>query len=62
MIIFYHTSFYFFLIIDFYFLIPTVVTQIFNLIAKIIFPIGIPNKEAKTEMKTNPVNVENLSK
>ena len=48
-------SCFFFLIIDLYFLIPAVVTQIFSLIAELIIPIGIPAKEAKAEMETHPV-------
>ena len=40
-----------------------VVTQIFNPIAELIIPIGIPTKEEKEEMETHPVTVENkLSK
>ena len=47
--------FYFFLIIDLYFLIPAVITQIFNKIAELVITIGIPTKEAKTEVETHPV-------
>ena len=50
--------FLFFLIIDLYFLIPAVITQIFNLIVKLAIPIRIPSKEAKVEMETYPVIVE----
>ena len=50
--------FLFFLITDLYFLIPTVITQIFNPIVKLAIPIGIPAKEAKSEMETHPVIVE----
>ena len=50
--------FFLFLIINLYFLIPAVVTQIFNPIAELIIPIGIPIKEAKAEMETHPVIVE----
>ena len=49
--------FFFFLIIDLYFLIPAVIAQIFNPIAEIVIPIGIATKEAKAEMKTHPVIV-----
>ena len=35
-----------------YFLIPAVIAQIFNLIAELVAPIGIPIKEAKVEMET----------
>ena len=38
---------FFFLIIDLYFLIPAVITQIFNPIAELVIPIGIPTKETK---------------
>ena len=50
--------FLFFLIIDLYFLIAAVVAQIFNPIAEIIIPIGIPTKEAKSEIEIHPVIVE----
>ena len=42
-----------FLMSDLYFLIPAIITQIFNPIAEII-----PTKEAKPEMETHPVTVE----
>ena len=57
MIIFYHASF-FFLIIDLYFLIPAIITQIFNPIAELVIAIGIPTKEAKAEMETHPLTVQ----
>ena len=50
--------FLFFLIIDLYFLIPTVIKQIFNAIAELVIPIGIPTKEANAGMKIHLVNVE----
>ena len=40
---------FFFLIIDLYFLIPGAVAQIFNPIAELAIPIGIPTKEAKAD-------------
>ena len=46
-----------FLIIDLY-LIPAVIAHIFNPIAELVISIGIPTKEEKTEMETNPVIVE----
>ena len=49
--------FFFFLIIDLYLLIPAVIAQIFNPIAKIVIPIGVPTKEAKAEIDTHPVIV-----
>ena len=50
--------FLFFLFIDLYFLIPVVITQMFNPIAELIIPIGFPTKEAKVEMEIHPVTVE----
>ena len=50
--------FFFFLIIDLYFLIPTVIAQIFNPIEELVIPIGIPTKEAKAEIETHPVIVQ----
>ena len=58
MILFYHIFFLFFLVIDLYFLTPAAMAEIFNPIAGLIIPIGIPIKEAKVEMKTHPVIVE----
>ena len=49
-----HASYFFFFIIELYILIPLIITQIFNPVAEIVIPIGIPNKE----METNPVIVE----
>ena len=49
---------FFFLIIDLYFLIPAVITQIFYPIAELVIPIGIPTKEGKSELETHPVIVE----
>ena len=46
------------LIIDLYFLIHGVIAQIFNSTAELVTPIGIPIKEAKTEMETHPVILE----
>ena len=39
--------FFFFLITDLYFSIPAVIAQIFNLVAELVIPLGIPSKEAK---------------
>ena len=50
--------FFFFLIIDLYLLIPAVIAQVFNPIAELIIPIGIPTKEAKAELEPHPVIVE----
>ena len=52
------SCFFFFLIIDLYFLIHAVIAQIFNPIAELVIPIGIPTKEAKSEMQTHLVIVE----
>ena len=46
------------LITDLYFLIPATITKIFNPIAELIIPIGIPTKETKAEMGMHPVTVE----
>ena len=48
----------FFLIIDLNLLIPVAIAQIFNPIAELLIPIGIPNKEAKAEIKIHPIIVE----
>ena len=56
--LFYHVSFFFFLIIDLYFLIPAATAQIFNPIAELLIPIGIPSKEAKAEIETHPITAE----
>ena len=42
---------FFFLIIDLYFLIAAVIARIFNPIAELVIPIGIPTKEIKTEIQ-----------
>ena len=51
-------SFFFFLIIDLYFLIPAAIAQIFNPIAELVIPIGIPKKEAKAEIEIHLVIAE----
>ena len=38
----------------FYFLIPAVIAQIFNPIAKLVMLIGVSTKEAKAEMEPHP--------
>ena len=50
--------FFFFLIIDLYFLIPTAIAQTFNPIAELVIPIVIPSKGAKTEIEIHPVIAE----
>ena len=47
-----------FLITDLYFLIPAVITQIFNPVVELVIPIGITTKKAKAEMETHPVIAE----
>ena len=53
------SCFFFFLIIDLYFLIQAFITQIFNTITELAIPIGIPAKEAKAEMKITSSNYTN---
>ena len=50
--------FFFFLTIDFYFLISAVIAQNFNLIAELVIPIWIQINEAKAEIEIHPVTVE----
>ena len=58
-ILFYHTFLFFFLTLYLYFLIPTVITQIFNPTAELAIPIGIPSKETKADTETKSVSAEN---
>ena len=50
--------FFFFLIIDLYFLIPEFIAQTFYSVAELVTPIRIPTKEAKAEIETHSVIVE----
>ena len=50
--------FFFFLIIDLYFVIPEVIAQIFNPTAELVMPKGIPTNEANSEIKTHQVTAE----
>ena len=50
--------FFLFLIFDLCFLIPAVITQIFDPVAKLLILIEIPTKKAKAEMETHLVIVE----
>ena len=43
---------------DLYFLIPAVITQIFDPTAELVMPTGIPTKEAKAEIEIHPVAAE----
>ena len=49
---------FFSLIIDLNFFIPAVIAQIFNPIAELVNPIGIPINETKAEIEIHPVIVE----
>ena len=42
--------FFFFLVIDLYFLVPAVIEQFFNPIAELVVPTETPTKEAEVEM------------
>ena len=50
--------FFFFLIIELYFLVYAAIAKIFDPIAELVISIGIPDKVAKVEMETHPVIVE----
>ena len=50
--------FFFFLVIDLYFLIPAVISQTFNPFAELIILIEIPSKEPKPEIETRSVTSE----
>ena len=49
--------FFLFLITDLSALIAAVIAQIFNPIAELVIPVGLPTKEAKADMETHPVIV-----
>ena len=44
-------SFFFFLIIDLYFLIASAIAHIFNPIAELVIAMGIPSKETRQKCK-----------
>ena len=50
--------FLFLLIIDLYFLIPAVITQVLNSVPELVIAIRIPTKEAKAEIEVHPLIVE----
>ena len=50
--------FFFFLIIDLYFLIPAAIAQLFNPTAELVVLIGIPKKVAKAEIEIHLLIVE----
>ena len=56
--LFHDISFFFFLIIDTYILIPAVITQIFNPTAELTIPKEISTKESKVETETQLLTVE----
>ena len=64
--LFYHVFFFFFLVIELYFSIPTVVAQIFHPISELnltsvnfpVMPTGKLTEEAKAETETHLVTVE----
>ena len=49
---------FFFLIINFYFLIPAIIAQILNPAAELVISIRTPTKEAKTQAEIHPVTAE----
>ena len=62
-ILFYRVSFSFSLLLPlyclhYYLLILAVIVQILNPTTELLIPIGIPSKEAKTEIEIHPVVVE----
>ena len=50
--------FFSFLIISLYLLILATIVQIFNPIAELVIPTGIPSNETKAEIEIHPVPVE----
>ena len=50
--------FFFFFIIDLYFLIPVVIAQIFNPTVELVKPTGTQTNEANKEIETQPVIAE----
>ena len=50
--------FSFFLIVNSYFLIPVVIAPIFYPTVELVITVGIPTKEAKTEIEIHPVTAE----
>ena len=55
--------FFFFLIIDLYFLIPALIPQIFVPTAELVIPAGMVTNEANAEIEMEPATVEtNISK
>ena len=50
--------FFFFLVIDVYFLILAAIEQIFNPITELVIPVRIPSKKVKADIDIQPVIVE----
>ena len=50
--------FFFFLVIDVYFLIPAAIEQIFNPITELVITVRIPSKELKADIDIQLVIVE----
>ena len=50
--------FFFFLVIDVYFLIPAAIEQIFNPITELVITVRIPSKEVKADIDIQLVIVE----
>ena len=50
--------FFFFLVIDVYFLIPAAIGQIFNPITELVITVRIPSKEVKADIDIQLVIVE----
>ena len=42
----------------FFLLVPAIIAQIFNPIAELVIPIGIPSDEAKVEIELHPVTTK----
>ena len=51
-------SYSFFLIIDFYFFVPAVIAEVFNLFTELAIPIGVPTNEAKVQIETQSITAE----
>ena len=58
-VLFYHV-FFFFLIIDLYFLIDVVTAQIFNPNAELVISTGTETNEANAEITTQPLKTKYL--
>ena len=55
--------FFFFLIVDLYFLIAAMIVTVFIPTAKLVIPTGTQTNEANAEIETQPVTVKtNISK